>query len=60
MILPRGVVSKNAIVDDKIWDNISLCSFMDALNVPIVMIITATRTEVDCNNPKTKICNACQ
>lgn len=59
MILPRGVVSKNAIVEDKMWVSISLWSFIEALNVPIVMIITASNTEVDCNNPKTKMWEVC-
>ena len=47
MILPRGVVSKKAIVEDKMWVNISSCSFIEALNVPIVIMITATSTDVD-------------
>ena len=53
MILPRGVVSKKAIVEDKMWVNISSWSFIEARNVPIVIMITATKTDVDCKNPKT-------
>ena len=53
MILPRGVVSKKAIVEDRMWVNISSWSFIEALSVPIVIMITANKTEVDCKNPKT-------
>ena len=43
IILPMGVVSKKAIVEDKIFSSNSSCSLVEALKVPIVITITANK-----------------
>ena len=43
IILPIGVVSKKAIVEDNIFSSNSSCSLVEALKVPIVITITANK-----------------
>lgn len=50
---PSGVVSKKAIGDLKILDNIVPCSFVAALSVATIAMAIATMTEPDWRRPRT-------
>ena len=46
MMRPTGVVSKKAMVEDKILLRRSLCNLTEAFKVPMVIIITAIRMKI--------------